>query len=70
MPFIRWVFVVNVLVTFPLPCRLGLAFNALDQWQYIVCRTVYILPYELVGVSRRPRIAASPANENLAVIFR
>ena len=70
MPFIRRVFVVNVVVPFPLPCGFRLALHALDQRQYIVCRAVYIFPYELVRVSRRPRIAASPADENLAIILR
>ena len=68
IPFIRRVFVGNV-VSFPLPCCLGLALNPFDQWQYIVGGTVYIFPFEFVGVSSCPSIAASPANEDLAIIF-
>lgn len=54
----------------PLPRRFRLIFHLIYQFKQILSTVVDVLPDELFCVRRGPGVAASTADEYLAIIFR
>ena len=67
--FVAGIPIVRKIALFPLSSGFGLVLDPLDQWQYIIGRLVNVLPIEFIGVGSRSSIAASPADEDLAMVF-
>lgn len=51
-------------------CRLCPTFNQLLQCMDVICTLIDTLPHKLISVGGRPRVAPSPANKDLAMVFR